>query len=95
VTYFLDTKKGLRFEVNTLQLARNARTSQAMIEKHYASRLTNLMGVDELHSFKAKPKRKAPDTAKVPEAEDIADALVKEKAKQTKRVKASRPQSPP
>jgi len=35
--------------VNTLKLARNARTSQLMIEKFYASRLTNLMGVDELH----------------------------------------------
>jgi len=39
--------------VNTLQLAKNARTSQAMIEKFYASRLTNLMGIDELHSFKS------------------------------------------
>jgi hypothetical protein len=38
--------------VNTLQLAKNARTSQAMIEKFYSSRLTNVMGVDELHSFK-------------------------------------------
>ena len=39
--------------VNTLQLAKNARTSQAMIEKYYASRLTNQMGIDELHSFKS------------------------------------------
>lgn len=37
--------------VNTLKLARNARTSQLMIEKFYASRLTNLMGVDELHGI--------------------------------------------
>jgi hypothetical protein len=48
--------------VNTLQLAKNSRTSQAMIEKFYASRLTNVMGVDELHSFKTvqdldKPKK--------------------------------------
>ena len=43
-------------KVNTLQLAKNARTSQAMIEKFYASRLTNLMGVADMHSFKAKPK---------------------------------------
>ena len=42
--------------INTLQLAKNARTSQAMIERFYASRLTNLMGVTEIHSFKAKPK---------------------------------------
>jgi hypothetical protein len=42
--------------VNTLQLAKNARTSQAMIEKFYASRLTNLMGIDELHSFKSLEK---------------------------------------
>lgn len=40
-------------KVNTLQLAKNARTSQLMIEKYYASRLTNLMGVEELHSFKS------------------------------------------
>jgi hypothetical protein len=42
--------------INTLQLAKNARTSQAMIERFYASRLTNLMGVNEIHSFKSKPK---------------------------------------
>jgi integrase len=39
--------------VSTLELARNARTSQAMIDKHYASRLTPLMAVDSIHSFKA------------------------------------------
>lgn len=39
--------------VNTLQLAKNTRTSLQMIEKFYASRLTNVMGVDELHSFKS------------------------------------------
>jgi len=47
---------------NTLQLAKNARTSQAMIEKFYASRLTNLMGVTELTSFKHRaqgPMKKA------------------------------------
>ena len=37
---------------STLELARNARTSQAMIDKHYASRLTPQMAVDSLHSFK-------------------------------------------
>lgn len=82
-------------EVNTLQLARNARTSQAMIEKHYASRLTNLMGVDELHSFKAKPKKKTPETTKVPEAQDVVDVPVKKvtakKIAPAKRVKASQP----
>jgi site-specific recombinase XerD len=40
---------------STLELARNARTSQAMIDKHYASRLTPLMAVDSIHSFKANP----------------------------------------
>jgi integrase len=39
--------------VNTLELAKNARTSQAMIDKHYASRLTPLMAVKSLHSFRA------------------------------------------
>lgn len=37
---------------STLELARNARTSQAMIDKHYASRLTPMMAVESLHSFK-------------------------------------------
>ena len=52
--------------VNTLALARNARTSQAMIDKHYASRLTPLMAVDELHSFKAKTKVKGKDATPQP-----------------------------
>jgi integrase len=38
--------------VSTLELARNARTSQAMIDKHYASRLTPLMAVNSIQSFK-------------------------------------------
>jgi len=41
-------------ETSTLELARNARTSQAMIDKYYASRLTPLMAVDSIHSFKTK-----------------------------------------
>lgn len=59
--------------INTLQLAKNARTSQAMIEKFYASRLTNLMNVAELHSFKAKPKAKKPgaSTDEITGAADI------------------------
>lgn len=48
--------------INTLQLAKNARTSQLMIEKFYASRLTSLMGVDDLHSFKPKPKQAKKNT---------------------------------
>ncbi len=50
--------------VSTLELARNARTSQAMIDKHYASRLTPLMAVDSIHSFKAAPApaKKRPKT---------------------------------
>jgi integrase len=39
---------------STLELARNARTSEAMIDKHYASRLTPMMAVQSLHSFKDK-----------------------------------------
>jgi len=42
----------LKGSVNTLELAKNARTSQVMIDKHYASRLTPLMAVKSLHSFK-------------------------------------------
>ncbi len=47
---------------STLELARNARTSEAMIDKHYASRLTPMMAVESLHSFKPDPARakKAP-----------------------------------
>jgi len=37
---------------STLELARYARTFQAMIDKHYASRLTPQMAVDSIHSFK-------------------------------------------
>ena len=58
--------------INTLQLAKNARTSQAMIEKFYASRLTNLMNVTELHSFKAKAKTKK-KTENIDEATGAAD----------------------
>lgn len=43
--------------VNTLELAKNARTSQLMIEKHYASRLTPLMALQSLHSFKKPQSR--------------------------------------
>ncbi len=39
-------------KASALELARNARTSQAMIDKHYASRLTPLMAVESIHSFK-------------------------------------------
>jgi len=56
--------------INTLQLAKNARTSQAMIEKFYASRLTNLMNVTELHSFKVKAKTKKQEAS----AEEVTGA---------------------
>ena len=39
-------------DVDTLTLAKNARTSQLMIERFYASRLTPQMNLDKLHSFK-------------------------------------------
>lgn len=42
----------IKGDVDTLTLARNARTSQAMIDKFYASRLTPQMNLDRLHSFK-------------------------------------------
>lgn len=45
----------LKGNTNTLELAKNARTSQAMIDKHYASRLTPLMAVQSLHSFRSQP----------------------------------------
>lgn len=42
----------MKGDVDTLTLARNARTSQAMIDKFYASRLTPMMNLGKLHSFK-------------------------------------------
>ena len=42
--------------VNTLHLARNARTSQAMIDQFYASHLTTDQVREHLHSFVKKPK---------------------------------------
>jgi len=39
-------------EINLLTLARNARTSVAMIERFYASRLEGSMMVNELHAKK-------------------------------------------
>jgi hypothetical protein len=39
-------------EVDTLALARNARTSQAMIDKFYASHLTTSQVRKQLHAFK-------------------------------------------
>lgn len=41
----------IKGDVDTLTLARNARTSQEMIDRFYASRLTALMNLDKLHSF--------------------------------------------
>lgn len=57
--------------INTLQLAKNARTSQVMIERFYASRLTNLMGVNEIHSFKTRSKKTKKQTDD--EADGAAD----------------------
>jgi hypothetical protein len=40
--------------VNTLALARNARTSQAMIDKFYAAHLTTNQVREQLHGFTGK-----------------------------------------
>ena len=54
--------------VNTLHLARNARTSQAMIDQFYASHLTTDQVREHLHSFVPKKKvRSAKKTAKTVE----------------------------
>jgi integrase len=55
---------------STLELARNARTSQAMIDKHYASRLTPMMAVESLHSFKPRPTNKKVATKKTKVVEE-------------------------
>jgi integrase len=76
--------------INTLQLAKNARTSQAMIEKFYASRLTNLMNVTELHSFKAKAKSKK-KTENVDEATGAADIGYVDGSESAVEVKPNKP----
>jgi hypothetical protein len=54
-----------------------------------------MMAVDELHSFKAKPKKKAPETTKASEAQDVVDVPVKKvtakKAAPAKTAPAKRP----
>jgi|LauGreDrversion2_6_1035139.scaffolds.fasta_scaffold127088_2 hypothetical protein len=82
---------------STLELARNARTSQAMIDKHYASRLTPMMAVESLHSFKDKPapvKKVPAKKAAVKKAAGAKKTAPAKKATLSTRVKASRPPSP-
>jgi integrase len=82
---------------STLELARNARTSQAMIDKHYASRLTPMMAVESLHSFKDKPapvKKVPAKKAAVKKAAGAKKPAPAKKATLSTRVKASRPPSP-
>ena len=56
--------------VNTLALARNARTSQAMIDKFYASHLTTPQVRAQLHAFideeKKNPLKKKSAPKKTP-----------------------------
>jgi hypothetical protein len=54
-------------QVDTLSLARNARTSQAMIDKFYASHLTTSQVRKQLHAFpeSAPEKRKTAPTKQV------------------------------
>ena len=52
--------------VNTLALARNARTSQAMIDKFYASHLTTPQVREQLHAFIEKDVKKSTPTKKTP-----------------------------
>jgi integrase len=66
--------------VSTIALARNARTSEQMIDKYYASHLTTTLVRKELHAFpnesktrKAKPKPK-PDASQRAEQKDSVSA---------------------
>lgn len=61
---------------STLELARNARTSQAMIDKHYASRLTPMMAVDSIHSFKANPAPAKTPVKKVTKKSTVTKKVV-------------------
>jgi hypothetical protein len=45
-------------QVDTLSLARNARTSQAMIDKFYAAHLTTTQVREKLHAFPRKSPKK-------------------------------------
>ncbi len=62
-------------QVDTLSLARNARTSQAMIDKFYAAHLTTTQVRKQLHAFPdAVPKKKTSPkkpTAKTPAAKKV------------------------
>lgn len=53
-------------EINLLSMARNARTSVAMIERFYASQLENSKVTDELHAKKRSKKAKSPTFINVP-----------------------------
>jgi integrase len=87
----------LRSSVGTLELAKNARTSQVMIEKHYTSRFAPIMAVESLHSFNDRPTPAKKTPAKKAAVKKIAPAkkvTPAKKAAPAKRVKASRPRSP-
>ncbi len=78
----------IKGDVNTLTLARNARTSQQMIDRFYAAHLTTEHVRRQLHGFLPKPVKKAV-SAKKP------DLPVKEAKKATAKAapKALKPSS--
>jgi site-specific recombinase XerD len=69
-------------QVDTLTLARNARTSQAMIDKFYASHLTTQQTRKQLHSFiQVEPSKKPPKT---PTRKTVTKTTSKNKVVKTK-----------
>ena len=59
----------IKGDVNTLALARNARTSQQMIDRFYAAHLTTEHVRQQLHGFIAKtPVKKVAKKAKAKES---------------------------
>ncbi len=78
----------IKGDVNTLTLARNARTSQQMIDRFYAAHLTTEHVRRQLHGFLPKPVKKAVSAKK-------SDLPVKEAKKATAKAapKAVKPRS--
>jgi hypothetical protein len=65
-------------KVDTLALARNARTSQAMIDKFYAAHLTTDQVREQLHAFPgSSPEKRTSATKPAPAKKAAAKKIAK------------------
>ena len=78
----------IKGDVNTLTLARNARTSQQMIDRFYAAHLTTEHVRRQLHGFIPKPEKKP-----VPAKKKAADSKPSRKVVTKAKTKAVKPRS--